>query len=397
VCVTLFQRKPGYWRLRCHQRDLVDITKYVHAPTREAAALAAKQWQAELERSGRTALSPKKPLGDWIRAHLQMQPHLSERTLDWYRGTLLRFIDPPKPTAAERRRRRVAAASTAAVDPHFNIGRRQIGRITAADGISFLRWMQDTHHGRHRTIHAAFHLARAALAEAARLGAIPHNPWEKIRKTQTRPPPIKVPSQTEQRRIGVIAEGRAELQLLLDLALGTGARRAELLALRWRNVDLTADPPTLTITGALQQRAGVITLKAPKTAAGARTVSLPATLAASLRGARALAAERALAGRLILDDLPVLPDAADPTAWWSPDLASQQARRALHAAGINISLHALRHAHASELLRRRISPRAVQHRLGHSSPAVTLTIYAHAIPEDDVAAAEAMNRALARG
>jgi integrase len=383
-------RPRGRWRLRAHDYPLKDVDRYLTG-TRAEAEAAAAAWQIELEQHGPALCSPHKALGDWLREHLARQTHLADRTVDYYLFLIDRFIDPPAdaPTAPR---------SAGQIDPKFRIGRRPLDRITPADGISFLRWLQDSHDGKHRTIYAAFHHARAGLAEAARMGIIPVNPWDKLRKQRGKQPVAKIPSRIETRRVAQLghdAKGNDDprLQLLLDLALATGARRGELLALRWRDLDLAES--TMTITAALQQRGAAVTVKPPKTAAGARSIFLDGTVLAALHTARAAAAERSLADRLVLDDLPVLP-ADDGLSWWSPAAASQAARRALHRGGVAVSLHALRHAHATTLLSEKISPRAVQQRLGHSSVAVTLGVYAHAMPEDDRAAAAAMARALAR-
>jgi integrase len=72
------------------------------------------------------------------------------------------------------------------------------------------------------------------------------------------------------------------LYMLAALALATGARRNELLALRWQDVDL--DAGRLRIEIALEQtRAYGIRVKAPKTRKGRRTISLPAATVAVLR------------------------------------------------------------------------------------------------------------------
>ena len=65
------------------------------------------------------------------------------------------------------------------------------------------------------------------------------------------------------------------------LALGTGARRGEIAALRWADVDL--DGATVRIERSIEETKEGLRVKAPKTAAGRRTVSLPAFTVAALR------------------------------------------------------------------------------------------------------------------
>ena len=52
-----------------------------------------------------------------------------------------------------------------------------------------------------------------------------------------------------------------------------------------------------------------------------------------------------------------------------------------------LTLHTLRHSHASQLLSAGVPLAAVSKRLGHSSVYVTATIYSHALSKDEVAAA----------
>ena len=70
-------------------------------------------------------------------------------------------------------------------------------------------------------------------------------------------------------------------------------------------------------------------------------------------------------------------------------------RAAMVAAGLeNVSLHSLRHTHASELLSKGAPIPAIAERLGHASANVTLGIYSHALPADNRAVAKLWNDAL---
>jgi hypothetical protein len=68
----------------------------------------------------------------------------------------------------------------------------------------------------------------------------------------------------------------------------------------------------------------------------------------------------------------------------------------MRKAGIHgVSLHALRHTHASELLSSGVPIPTVAKRLGHANANVTLSIYAHAVGADELAAAKIWNDAMA--
>jgi site-specific recombinase XerC len=67
----------------------------------------------------------------------------------------------------------------------------------------------------------------------------------------------------------------------------------------------------------------------------------------------------------------------------------------MRKAGIQgVSLHSLRHTHASELLSSGVPIPTVAKRLGHANANVTLSIYAHAIEADELAAAKIWNDAM---
>jgi integrase len=57
-----------------------------------------------------------------------------------------------------------------------------------------------------------------------------------------------------------------------------------------------------------------------------------------------------------------------------------------------IRFHDLRHTHATTLLARGHSIKAVSHRLGHGSIDITLKTYAHVLPEDDKTLATGLDR-----
>jgi integrase len=68
----------------------------------------------------------------------------------------------------------------------------------------------------------------------------------------------------------------------------------------------------------------------------------------------------------------------------------------LKKAGLpQIPFHALRHTAATLLLRKGIHPKIVQELLGHSSIAITLDLYSHAVPTMQREATAAMDALLA--
>ena len=59
-----------------------------------------------------------------------------------------------------------------------------------------------------------------------------------------------------------------------------------------------------------------------------------------------------------------------------------------------ITFHALRHTHASQLIAQEVDIVTISKRLGHANPKITLAVYAHMFASDDSKAAAAINAAL---
>ena len=59
----------------------------------------------------------------------------------------------------------------------------------------------------------------------------------------------------------------------------------------------------------------------------------------------------------------------------------------MQRAGLKITLHSLRHSHASSLIASGLDVLTITRSLGHGSPAITLSIYGHLFKTDDRAAA----------
>ena len=169
------------------------------------------------------------------------------------------------------------------------------------------------------------------------------------------------------------------------LVLATGMRRGEILALSWG--DCAGGFRKLRVAHSLTNDNE---LKAPKTKAGVRTVSLDGSTADALKEWKARqASELAKFGVRQTAATPICCDStggfinpANFTHWWG-EFREQ-------AGFPGLKLHELRHTQATLLLANGVDVKTVQTRLGHSSGSVTLDWYAHAIPENDGEAAELM-------
>lgn len=182
---------------------------------------------------------------------------------------------------------------------------------------------------------------------------------------------------------------------IVSLALATGMRRGELLALRWRDVDL--DGASVKVTHSLEHTTkGGYRFKPPKTKHGRRIISLPPSTIDILRDHKVKQLELRLQlgmGKPGNDALVFCGIEGKPL---SPDHLSVRWRRALaEIAGLPaVTFHALRHAHASALISAGVDVVTVSRRLGHGSPAITLSVYAHLFAKTDVTAAAAIGKVL---
>jgi integrase len=173
---------------------------------------------------------------------------------------------------------------------------------------------------------------------------------------------------------------------IVAVALGTGLRRSELLALRWQDVDLGGG--ALRVEQALEQtKRGGLVFRQPKTRHGRRTVTLaPATVATLREHYRGQLEQRLFFGLGKAPD-----DALVFTSWdgspYLPSTLTLQWRRTMKAAGLTVTLHSLRHTHASTLIAAGLDVLTVSRRLGHGSPAITLNVYGHLFKPDERAAA----------
>jgi integrase len=243
-----------------------------------------------------------------------------------------------------------------------------------------------------RDVHA---ILSGALGLAARWNYVPFNAAVLARPPAPRNAARKLPT-PEQAKTLLAAAGQRdpEFELFARLGAATGLRRGEVVALRWRDLDL--DGAELSVSGNvlfLRGLAGGFVRKDPKSENSERLVALDARTVKLLRAHRARRAEDALAAGVALAEDSYLftrvPDGARPIR---PDSMTRRFNRLAARLGHDYTLHGLRHFMATQL--GAVAEAAtVRARMGHGSLAVS-SIYTHRVSAADRAAAEHMGRIL---
>jgi integrase len=228
-----------------------------------------------------------------------------------------------------------------------------------------------------RTVHHLHRVLFSALDQAERWKLINRNPAALLEK-RDRPKIERVPVKTiDAPTTATVFDAARERRLFIPLVLATlcGLRRGEITALRWKSIDL--DGAQLAVVASTEQTdKGAIREKEAKSGK-TRTVALPSLAVEELRRWRLAQAEELLRLGIRADD-----------SWHVVtqfDGSPLQPRSLTHVVSAflkewGVTLHKLRHSHASHMLASNIHPKIVQERLGHSSIAITMDIYSHLMP-----------------
>ncbi|MGH9110076.1 MAG: tyrosine-type recombinase/integrase [Acidimicrobiales bacterium] len=246
------------------------------------------------------------------------------------------------------------------------------------------------------TVHHRHSLIAAALQQGVKWGWLHENPARRASPPPLRPPEAVVPQVEQVQRLLQAAEtANEDLAAFLATAALTGARRGELCALRWPDVDLGRSE--LRIRQSLDWPRGAPdwTLKSTKTHQ-ARSVSLDELGVAVLERQRRRCEERCrAAGTELSADVFVFGGSVDGTRPLRPDSVTQAVGRLCRSLGMpEIHLHSLRHWMVTTSLVGGSDVRTVAGRAGHRDASMTLRVYAHVLERADRETAAQLGRAL---
>jgi len=261
--ITTSEVRPGVYRARTRFRDFDGLTRQINATGRSAAA-AQRDLKAKI--ADRSA-----PTGDLIGTDMRIS-QVAEIWLSLYRSE-----ERAEATTANEYERIVKNVINPAIG---NIRLRE----ATAGRLERLLKSQETHSRRKKTKTVLKMMLDAAVID----GALPVNPVAATSRLRGQHKEVQALSLDDlialrsavdtwmtKKRPG--PNPSSDMPDIIDLLLATGCRIGEVLALRWADIELSATPPTASISGTIKTEPGMGTYRKskPKSDASKRTIALP--------------------------------------------------------------------------------------------------------------------------
>ena len=361
--MTIQKRGPDSWRIRI-EGDRVGGKRKRRSVTVKGSYKYAQRERTKLQAAADAGMLPADPaqmtVGEYLTTQLDSAHDVSPKTLERYRELATKYVAP-----------HVGQIKLQKLRPeHLDTWHATL----LAKGLAA------------RTVGHAHRVLSRALKRAVENGTLARNIAA-----------IRRPPRVEAKEIEILspALAKAVLEALVDhplhsivsLALATGMRRGELLALQWSDVDLNKG--VLRVERSVEETEAGLRVKPPKTKRGRRNISLPIDTVTMLREHRKGQIELRL--RLGQGGAPVLVFSDVEGGMLYPDAISRQWANVIRAKRLPlVPFHALRHTHASTLIASGVDILTVSRRLGHSKAAITLDVYGHLVEGKDAAAAKAI-------
>lgn len=368
---TLREKYPGIWQVRYEAgRDALtgrrlQLSRNVHGTKRKAQqVLNALVAEAEAGHKVGTTGTFEQLTERWLAL---AENDLSPTTLRRYKNLLSKRILPA-------------------------IGDRPVGSIKSME-------LDDLYQGLVRrvglspaTVRQAHAIIRRAFRQAVLWGWITSNPAAnatppRLTKSDLSPPDLV--------QIGELLRAAndmdAEFARFIHIAATTGARRGELCALRWSNINFEVG--TLAIERSIIEVKGGLLEKDTKTHAN-RRIALDTDTLAVFHEQRVMVEWRtSQIGEEVSDEAFIFSTEPDGLTPWTPGNVTKRFARVRNELGYgNMRFHDLRHFAATRLMAAGVPVRTVSGRLGHANPSTTLSVYSHFVEASDQEAASVVGR-----
>jgi integrase len=241
-----------------------------------------------------------------------------------------------------------------------------------------------------RTRRHIHRILKSALARAVEQRVLARNPADAFKKRLPkveRREMLTLNIEQAARLLEAIKRSRVYWPVLI--ALSTGMRRGEILALRWKNIDF--DRALMRVVESLEQTRAALRFKAPKTEKN-RVIAVPTFAIDELRRLKRQQAEELLAFGIRQSGETLVCGRQSGEPMPPRSLSHEFAKVAGRAHDVpRIRFHDLRHSHATQLLCAGVHPKVAQERLGHSTITTTLDLYSHVTEPMQVDAADKLD------
>lgn len=245
-----------------------------------------------------------------------------------------------------------------------------------------------------RTVHHQHRVLSQALKYAVRQGYLGSNPCQLVYPPSPKGRAMRTLAQSEVTDLLIAAAG-SYYYAVIYMAVASGLRQGELLALRWRDIDIASR--YISVNRTLYKRRGVCLFNEPKTLHSRRRIEMTQNLAKFLAKYR-LEREKLyhqLDKTIMLDDLVFSTLLGKPL---NPSSVTREFSRIARKARLeNVRFHDLRHTFASLMLQCGVAPKIISEALGHASVAFTMDTYSHILPNMQTEAMKLFNAVLPAG
>ena len=335
------------------------------ANSKTEAKNIADQLRRELNDFGPQAFEQRMTLNDYLDKWLANIKHkIHEKTYDTYKYLLRMHVRP-------------------------SLGKKELQKIKPLDVQEMINKAQERGLSA-KTVREARMMLSRALKQAIRWKITTSNSAQDVELPKIQKKEMQCLS-PEQAKVFLDIASKDKWGLLFELALYSGMRPEEYLALKWPDIDLKNGTATVNRVVYRRRKGGGWYFKEPKTKQSRRTIPLPLSLVEDLVEYKKLHNEE----RLKNHDLVFPSEAGTPLS--IRNLERRHFKPILQRAGLpDIRLYDLRHSCATLLLAAGENPKVVSERLGHASIVLTLDTYSHVLPSMQKSATEKLEMILKR-
>lgn len=367
-------KKSLGWYARVSFSDSSGKRRFVkrRAENKTEAKEIVKQLIQDLQNTGGAVLEGNKiSLAGYFEKWLKTaaKPSLSERTYSDYEELFNRYVEPA-------------------------MGRKKLSDIQPLDVQSLYSSMQERRLSA-RTVRYTHAILNSALKQAVKWGLMPRNPAAMAELPKMTRNEMRALSQFEASRF-LEACDNDRWGIVFKLALVTGMRPEEYLALQWKDIDLNRSMIVVQRTVCWRRKGGGYYFGEPKTSRSRRRLPLPPSITRGLidhKRRQTKEISNAGAGYQSLD---LVFATIDGGPLMPQNLMRRHFKPILESAGlpVTIRMYDLRHTCATLLLMAEENPKVVSERLGHANITLTLDTYSHVLPSMQQAASDKLEQML---